>query len=170
MGILEVAITIIGSGTLSAIATIIYQKRMQIKQLDHNTRQLALQQFQKAYASISRLTEYTQNYIDSKPNGKKTIWNFKEEIETEHTTDEIWQLYQDEYNTFTKIFITLKKEGYELFINKKLTKNLECFWRLTREFHEDKLLMENLKKNEEFSNHAFKTTECMEKMFGLTNN
>ncbi|MDR2204095.1 MAG: hypothetical protein LBE76_07370 [Nitrososphaerota archaeon] len=169
MEIINTIATILGSGLLSATITIYYQKRTHIKQMDYETRQKTLETFKKAYASISRLYEYTTAYSNSKKTGKKRIWIFEKGTQEERTTDEIKIMYQNEYNTFIKIFIQPKNEGYELFITQKMVNNLECFWRNAREFNENTEALNDKTKIEEFNSQALKTTDCMEKMFGLTN-
>ncbi|MDR2203992.1 MAG: hypothetical protein LBE76_06840 [Nitrososphaerota archaeon] len=169
MEIINTIATILGSGLLSATITIYYQKRAHIKQMDYDTRQKTLETFKQAYASISRLDEYVTAYNNSKTVGKKHIWIFEKGTQEERTTDEIKIMYQNEYATFIQIFIKLKNEGYELFITEKMVNNLECFWRNARAFNEDTETLNDMAKIEEFNNQALKTTDCMEKMFGLTN-
>ena|ERR1035437_5920074 len=158
------AVVTIGVGLISH-AYSYYQHK---SEKDFDARKVARDYYMTLYARIGTLDEMAKSYRRSLKNDKKAkVFLYKEGKFAIHTSDEILEDFKNAYVEFYSYYLQNASEGYEIFVSKRLQDQLFEFWRLGETFNDNNQIMKNEQEIEKFSRFAEKTTNYMEKLFGL---
>ena len=186
---IEILTLLLGSGFILSIITLVYnwqqskiqnkiqdrresnanniQDRREVAARDFEARKIAQAYYMGLYSHIAILDELIRGYHGSIQDGKAQIFDFKECKYVELQSRQILENYKEAYLTFSGFYIKKKCEGYEIFVSDELRKLLIDFWYDAKTFYEDSEQMRNKEAIDEFHAIAEKTTNCMEKLFGL---
>jgi hypothetical protein len=175
---LEVITLLGGSGVIVSIATLLYNWRQSViqreiedsretAQRDFEARREAKEYYMKIYGHIAVLSELAKGYNRSIEKGEAEVFAFKECKFSKLSSDEILMNFNEAYDTFSSYYIGRICEGYEIFVSKKLKELLIEFWHYSKTFHDDNKIMKDQKEIASFNKVTDKTTDYMEKLFGL---
>ena len=150
-----------------AIIGIIYRHYERKSERDLEARRKAGDYYMPLYGHIAVLDELARGYKRSIEKGKAKVFAFKECRYDELTSKQILAEFKKAYDAFSSFYIKKKREGYEIFISKKLKEFLSDFWIIAKNFYEDDKRMKDKREIDDFHNSAEEATSLMEKLFGL---
>jgi len=165
----DILVILFGNGLVVAIVSAIFKISERKSQFDFDARKIAREYYMKIYANIGWVDECTKNYQDSLKTGSFEIFDCDKCVIEKRTSEEILKVYKTAYEQFTASYIDGLKKGYELFIDDELLDYLKEFWSAAKYFYDNPLSLKTAEDVEKFNVTAKKTTEYMEKLFGLKN-
>jgi hypothetical protein len=163
---LAILTLIIGNGAVVAIVTLVFNYYKHKSEKDFEARKEAKDYYMTLYSHIAILDELMRAYQRSAETGKAKVFT-KECKYIELPSGEILDNFKEAYTAFSSYYIKKKCEGYEIFVSKKLKDLLIKLWSCVKTFYEDDKRMQDKKEVEYVHKIAEKTTEHMEKLFGL---
>ena len=167
-GIIATGVTLLYNYRQDKIKIAIEEKRDALAR-DFEARREAKDYYKKMYGHIAILDELMRGYLRSVETGKARVFTFNKCEYVEIPSKRILEEFKAAYVDFSAYYINKKCEGFEIFISLELKELLIEFWNNVQAFYEDENQMKNKKEVENAHSIAEKTTEYMEKLFGLRN-
>jgi hypothetical protein len=168
--ITDILILLLGNGLIIALFGFYFQRQQHISQKDFEARKEARDYYKTLYGHIAIMDELTKSYLRSvSPNQERkaeTLCFENGSIEVQ-TSEKILGRYKIAYSTFSSYYLKSVGIGLEIFVPLQLRDLLGDLWGKAKRFDDNPALLENKRLVSEFNATAKKTTDYMERLFGL---
>jgi hypothetical protein len=158
---------IIGNGALIAIIGFLFQRQQELSARDFEARKEAKTYYRTIYGHIAVLSDLAHSYVSCLNQTDLEVADYSAGKLCTVKGETLLTDYRKNFESFEKYYLNSKKEGYEVFVSKKLKHLLINFWSSSRDFYKHPDRLSNKESVDNYCEIANKTTDYMEKLFGL---